>query len=560
VKARKDTPRYRAGKFLRRNRVGVAVAALVLLGMASGVFAVQRQARRAERRFEQVRKLANTVLVDFDREIAPLAGATKARELLVKTSLEYLDSLAAEAGGDTALQLELATAYQKIADVQGNPQLSNLGQPKAALESYSKALAIAERLGHSAPALTLVADGYRGLALVYNWGLGRPVDAEKNVRLAIGIADSIPRETGQPAYGLRSNAYGTLGEFLTYRDPAAALQPLKQATAITREWTQAKGDSDSQFSHAIAMARLGAASQETGDLTAALGLFSSALSLDEQLLAKQPDNVVWKRERFIYYERLGWVTGHPQYFNLGDRKQAAAWMRKQVAAAEPLFTADQADLRARFDLSEALAELGAVTRESDPAGAEQLYRRFLALNESVLAATPGDSNVIFSQVFNRVGFAWVLEHLGKRRDALAQLDAAVERLRKLAGQQADDVRFRQYLGLALHTRGGHRLRAGDRAGAAQDLENSRGILEPLYGENPQNLTRLRDLADCYQLFGDLYASRSEWKPAQVWYQKSLELWDRWRQAGSSSIYDSQRRDLAAGRVTNAVRKINVSRR
>jgi serine/threonine-protein kinase len=45
----------------------------------------------------------------------------------------------------------------------------------------------------------------------------------------------------------------------------------------------------------------------------------------EQLLSGQPGNAVWKRERGAFYDRLGWVTGHPQYFNIGDRNAAAGW-------------------------------------------------------------------------------------------------------------------------------------------------------------------------------------------------------------------------------------------
>jgi hypothetical protein len=79
IRARKDTLRYRAVKFLRRNRTGVAVAALAAAGLISGTVAVERQANRAERRFQQVRKLANTVLFDLNQEIENLAGSTKAR-------------------------------------------------------------------------------------------------------------------------------------------------------------------------------------------------------------------------------------------------------------------------------------------------------------------------------------------------------------------------------------------------------------------------------------------------------------------------------------------------
>jgi hypothetical protein len=65
---------------------------------------------------------------------------------------------------------------------------------------------------------------------------------------------------------------------------------------------------------------------------------------------------------------------------------------------------------------------------------------------------------------------------------------------------------------------------GDEAGAERPL----GLLEPLYGANPRNPTALRDLADCYQVFGDIHASRSEWKIAHDWYQKRLEFWQRWK--------------------------------
>uniref|UniRef100_Q01P94 Serine/threonine protein kinase n=1 Tax=Solibacter usitatus (strain Ellin6076) TaxID=234267 RepID=Q01P94_SOLUE len=97
VRARKDTTRYRASKFLRRNRLGAALSALALIGILIGVLAVKRQARRAEYRFQQVRKLANTVLFDVEQNVATLAGSTKARELIIKTALEYLDNLSLEA-------------------------------------------------------------------------------------------------------------------------------------------------------------------------------------------------------------------------------------------------------------------------------------------------------------------------------------------------------------------------------------------------------------------------------------------------------------------------------
>ena len=558
VRARKDTARYRAVKFLRRNRAGVAVAALALAGVATAVSAVERQARRAEQRFGQVRKLANTVLFDLHPEIESLAGSTRAREMLVRTSLGYLDSLAAEAGGDPALQLELAAAYEKIGDVQGNPLFANLGHPKEALESYRKALAIAGKSGTSWQVLEIIARSHYKMGCVYNWALGRVADAEQNMREAIPIADSIPGKTGQPAYRVRFEAHGFLGDMETYRDAAGAFETLRQSLDIGREWAGAHPGTETSYFLAVAMSRLGVASQETGNLSAALEFFQNALRLIEQLLQVDPGNGVWKRERDATYDRLSWVTGHPQYPNLGDRQAAAGWAQKLVNDAETLQAADAANVRARFELGEATAALASTLRESDPTRAGQLYRRSLAMSDAVLAADPDDAETAYWQSFNRVGYAWVLRRLEKRSEALAELQKAATRLDRLAGENPEDARVAEYLGLTLYTRAALRIELHDLDGARQDLDRSRSLLEPLFRANPRQLTRLRDLANCYQSFGDLSASRAEWIPARAWYQKSLELWDRWKQLGASSIYDRERRDLANRRVAEAAGNIKRS--
>src|SRR5262249_46128811 len=56
-----------------------------------------------------------------------------------------------EAGGEAELQYELATAYGRVGDVQGNPSVSNLGRTTDALASYRKALALMEPVAARAP-------------------------------------------------------------------------------------------------------------------------------------------------------------------------------------------------------------------------------------------------------------------------------------------------------------------------------------------------------------------------------------------------------------------------
>ena len=117
----------------------MAAAALVAASLVGGIAATSRQARiaeanrqRAERRFEDVRQLANSFLFEFHDAIKDLPGSTPAREIVVRRGLEYLDRLAAEAQGSPSLQLELASAYEKVGDLQGALGAANLGQTPAA--------------------------------------------------------------------------------------------------------------------------------------------------------------------------------------------------------------------------------------------------------------------------------------------------------------------------------------------------------------------------------------------------------------------------------------------
>jgi eukaryotic-like serine/threonine-protein kinase len=149
VSARSDTFGYRAGKFVRRNRYLLAATAAFTLLVFLGVTVILREAQvarvqeaRAERRFNDVRSLANSLLFEIHDSIRDLPGSTAARKLLVDRALLYLDSLAQESSGTPGLQRELATAYERVGDVQGNPYYANLGDTSGAIASYRKALNI----------------------------------------------------------------------------------------------------------------------------------------------------------------------------------------------------------------------------------------------------------------------------------------------------------------------------------------------------------------------------------------------------------------------------------
>ena len=142
ISARPDTLAYRTAKFLRRNRTVVALTAtalaLVIGSLSAGLYVANRERKAAERRFDQVRQLANKFIA-LDNDIRGLPGSTKVRMQIVSDSLQYLTSLGGDVHGDKDLALETAYAYVRVAHAQGDPTSPNLGQFPEAEASLNKA-------------------------------------------------------------------------------------------------------------------------------------------------------------------------------------------------------------------------------------------------------------------------------------------------------------------------------------------------------------------------------------------------------------------------------------
>jgi non-specific serine/threonine protein kinase/serine/threonine-protein kinase len=165
VLARKDTLGYRTAKFGNRHKVGVIAASVIALALLTALAVTIRANRiahqqaeiartereRAERRFNDVRKLANSMIFDLPGPIHLVRGSVAVEKMLYDNGLKYLDSLAAEAEGDVSLQRELAAGYKRLGDSQDLPFGGGLGDAAGALVSYRKSLQLRQRLVASDP-------------------------------------------------------------------------------------------------------------------------------------------------------------------------------------------------------------------------------------------------------------------------------------------------------------------------------------------------------------------------------------------------------------------------
>ncbi|MGA7833338.1 MAG: serine/threonine-protein kinase [Terracidiphilus sp.] len=149
VAARRGTARYRAAKFISRHRWPLGAVALLLITLLAGIAGVawqasvaNRERRMAEARSADLRQLSNSLLTELDDAIKQIPGSTNAQKLLVTRVLEHLDRMASDANGDRQTQLDLADAYTRLGDLQGNSYRQNLGDTAGALMSVNKAITL----------------------------------------------------------------------------------------------------------------------------------------------------------------------------------------------------------------------------------------------------------------------------------------------------------------------------------------------------------------------------------------------------------------------------------
>ncbi len=411
VLAAPDSWRYRTRKFVTRNRTPVAIGALLAVSLIGGVTATLWQTRRAEeqraraeRRFDDVRKLANSFLFEHDEAIKNLPGSTPARELLVRRALQYLDGLSHESSDDRSLRHELAEAYQKVGDVQSNPFRANLGDSAGAMASYGKALAILAALSADDPGDIRIR---RDLAhchaaigdLEWTAGDGNTA-AVRSYRKALAIREAIsaadPANLGdrlQLARSHRSLAYktGDMGDNLRAAELSAALFAEQPANTEIRVLLAASHES------------IGSELASRGESARALDFQGRALQVRRALLAEEPTNTNYMRIVAASCFQMGAVLE-----TTGDTAGALEKYREMLAIYQKLATADPTDAQARGALATAYTNIGRVLIKRDDApGALESYRTAFSIGEQLHAADAKNTQVHYTLGISQKGLGEV---------------------------------------------------------------------------------------------------------------------------------------------------------
>lgn len=146
VSARAGGWRYRAERFLVRNRLGVTIGVAAISGLSVALAVttqlyLRAEAARAvaEQHFDDVRAMSKYMLFDLDAGLETVPGTTPARRQLVEQGQRYLDTLAETAGDHPELQREVAAGLTRLAEIQGGWSMPNVGETDQARRNFERA-------------------------------------------------------------------------------------------------------------------------------------------------------------------------------------------------------------------------------------------------------------------------------------------------------------------------------------------------------------------------------------------------------------------------------------
>lgn len=532
VRAHRGGWMYRAGCLVSRHRVAAFVAGALLISWLIGTVVVVRQSRVTEQRAKQVRDLADMLLFDFNGASAT-PGNTENRAAMVKRALDNLGQLARSSENDPSLDLQMAIAYERVGEAQGDPLTRSLGDSAGAERSYKAALAMLDPLPPSVPVMHERMRVLLKLGTLRRDAGGMP-DAKAAFLKAAELADAAlkqaPAALNQAPKDaeVRSDAglvFESLARALTemgsYKDVA---RPLDRAFTEFRQLLM-EDPTNREYRNGLANcygARM-TLNTQLGHFQESLADARENLRLRESIVRDAPGNFDARRNLMLAYARVGDILGYPVLGNLGDYRGAAKFFRQTLTVAESLTADDPSDRNSLSDRNMARMRLAiTLTAAGERDEALPHLRTGLAETERLLKADPGHKRYLTNaSTFHQ----YLADEATRERDfagAQSHIDSGNALLEKVFARDAHDataamigvdlLMARLHLEAARH----------DAADFARAEESLRAWSQRFVKASPRVLSwTYRG----YREAGEIRAKMGDKAGARAWYEKSLQGWN-----------------------------------
>jgi eukaryotic-like serine/threonine-protein kinase len=304
VAARADAGwHYVAGRFAWRHRRGLGLTAMVALALVATTivstvqyFRAERARAEADKRFVEVRRLAQFMLSGLSDAMSDAPGTVVARAQLATVASGYLDRLRAVPDAPLDLRLDTARGYRRLATLQGMSGVASLGKPGAATASLDVAENLLVPILREKPESAIALEEM-GWVVAGRWALAADNAASTplNVRAAAYFNQALARD--------KTRQGAVLGYLVTEKSRAYDLiwgdRPADAIPVIRRALTKLRATSftpdhnrDARLLEVNLLGRLGDAIYYAGDKAGALAPYREAEGIIRSALEKG-NSVVW---------------------------------------------------------------------------------------------------------------------------------------------------------------------------------------------------------------------------------------------------------------------------
>jgi tetratricopeptide (TPR) repeat protein len=515
VQARKPSRRYRATKFVRRHRLGVAAAAVMVLILAGGIVSTRRAQLRAERRFADVRALANTFLFDFQGAIREVPGTLPAQALVVRKAQEYLDRLASEASGDQGLETDLALSYDRLADIQYSGGQLRLGNVAAALSNVKKAIALREALVAQAPSNS-----------VYRQSLG--------------------------------NSYNRVGSIMRQGTDAASAIPYNEKAIQLLDTCLRERPRDRELRQNTAEAYKNAADayRMLGTWPTAVKYSERAIELRDGLVREDANDTVDRSSLAVAYTGLGDTLRDSIGYAIppGRTFGALECYRRSFEIQDALSVQSPGDALRRRNSALARGRLArALMAANDLTAARRYFAEAADIYSDLFQHDVANGELERSLSVAQLNLAKLDEQTGNYALASTGLEKAIHARRSLVARDADSLEAQDDLAYALAEIGAVQIKLTRLERARQNLTEALRLRESVESKRPRNVEDKARLGACFASIGDLEKAGRHWSAAEESYRKALATFVRLRDEGKlqdrdQPLLQSLPKQIAAARA------------
>lgn len=447
VSARPAGWRIRSAKFVARHRRGLTItvaAAILLAGAAifSTVQAIRADRARhiAERRFDDVRALSNYMLFDLYDKLAAQPGTVTRRAEIAATGVRYLSALQVSEDTPADLRLDVARSYRRLAEIQGYPGMSNIGQPGLALKSLDRAEAILTTIrpdqpgyGDAQAELGWVIEDRWALLPDGNGGAAGLAGARQAFREALARApDDRLAQLGELSIS-RAKAYDLIWSL---DRPADAIPLINKALARLRatQWPTPIRLRRDMLEIAL-LNNLGDATYYAGDMPGSLAPYRAAAAIiDRNIAAHGETPALLTAKAFEAFNISGTLAdGSRRYREALDIAHAGTVAMEKLLAVGPDAGAEKVLLILYGQEATVLENLDRLQDAFAP------LAKGARIREQRLAAQPNDPHYVRDSAIGLQQLARILGKSGRAREACAAATHGMEMWTRLKarGQISD---------------------------------------------------------------------------------------------------------------------------